>query len=73
MESSALDPSLPGVRILQSWIREKLQLSLELNDGRRFDGILRWQDSEFFALERSDSNHPTLINRRAVAVIRQLG
>ena len=73
MEATPLDPSLPGVRLLQSWIREKLQLSLELNDGRRFDGILRWQDSEFFALERSDSNQTTLINRRAVAVIRQLG
>jgi len=73
VEATPLDPSLPGVRLLQSWIREKLQLSLELNDGRRFDGILRWQDSEFFALERSDSNQTTLINRRAVAVIRQLG
>ncbi len=73
MEATPLDPSLPGVRLLQSWIREKLQLSLELNDGRRFDGILRWQDSEFFALERSDPNQTTLINRRAVAVIRQLG
>ncbi len=73
MEATPLDPSLPGVRLLQAWIREKLQLSMELIDGRRFDGILRWQDSEFFALERTDSNQPTLINRKAVALIRQLG
>ena len=27
METSPLDPSLPGVRLLQSWIREQLPLT----------------------------------------------
>ena len=40
MESTGFDPSLPGIRLIQSWIREQRVLGIELNDGRRLDGCL---------------------------------
>ena len=72
MESTGFDPSLPGIRLIQSWIREQRVLGIELNDGRRLDGCLAWQDPQYFALQREDSNDPVLINRMAVLTIRPL-
>ncbi|MCH2565873.1 MAG: hypothetical protein MKZ93_04635 [Prochlorococcus sp. ALOHA_A2.0_51] len=73
METPPLNPSLPGIRLIQSWIRDEIPLSLELADGLRFEGRLLWQDPEFLALERPGSSQPVLINRRAVLIIRPLG
>ena len=73
METHPLNPSLPGIRLIQSWVRDEIPLSLELADGLRFEGRLLWQDPEFLALERPGSNQPVLINRRAVLIIRPLG
>ena len=73
MESSPLDPSLPGVRLIQSWIRDKSPISVDVIGAERIEGRLVWQDSEFLAIERSPGNHPTLVNRRQVCVIRSLG
>ena len=42
MEPSSFDPSLPSIRLLQTWIRERKILSLELTDGRRLIGMLIW-------------------------------
>ena len=72
MESSPLDPSLPGVRLLQSWIRDKSPISVDVIGAERIEGRLVWQDSEFLAIERSPGNRPTLVNRRQVCVIRSL-
>ena len=72
MESTGFDPSLPGIRLIQSWIREQRILGIELNDGRRLDGRLTWQDPQFFALQREESSEPLLINRLAVLTIRPL-
>ena len=72
MDSSGFDPSLPGIRLIQSWIREQRILGIELNDGRRLDGRLTWQDPQFFALQREESSEPLLINRLAVLTIRPL-
>jgi host factor-I protein len=58
--------------LIQSWIREQRVLGIELNDGRRMDGRLAWQDPQFFALQRDESNDPVLINRLAVLTIRPL-
>ena len=73
MESTGFDPSLPGIRLIQSWIREQRVLGIELNDGRRLDGCLAWQDRQYFALQREDSNDPVLINRLAVLTISPFG
>ena len=72
MESPSIDPSLPGVRQLQAWIREHTPLHVQLMDGTRLGGALHWQDPEFLAV-RPDAESPLiLVGRKAVAVIRPL-
>jgi len=73
MESTSFDPSLPGVRLLQDWLRQGRVLRVELNDGQCLEGSLRWQDPEFLALNRADSDQPVLLSRRAIALFRTLG
>ncbi len=73
METSPLDPSLPGVRLLQAWIREQLPISVDVIGSERIEGRLIWQDPEFLAIERHASARPTLVNRRQISVIRSLG
>ena len=73
METSPLDPSLPGVRLLQSWIREQLPLSIGVVGQEPIEGHLIWQDPEFLAIERAGTSRPVLINRRQISVIRSLG
>ena len=73
METAPLDPSLPGVRLLQSWIREQLAISVDVIGSERIEGRLIWQDPEFLAIERSPATRPTLISRRQISVIRALG
>ena len=73
MEHSPLDPSLPGVRLLQSWIREQSPISVDVIGAERVEGRLLWQDSEFLAIERSLGSRPTLVSRRQISVIRSLG
>ena len=73
METSPLDPSLPGMRLLQTWIREQSPISVEVIEAERVEGRLIWQDSEFLAIERSAGSRPTLVSRRQVCVIRSLG
>ena len=73
METSPLDPSLPGVRLLQSWIREQLPVSIAVVGQESIEGRLIWQDPEFLAIERVGARRPVLINRRQISVIRSLG
>ena len=73
METSPLDPSLTGVRLLQSWIREQLPLSIAVVGQVPIEGLLIWQDPEFLAIERVGASRPVLINRRQISVIRSLG
>ena len=73
METSPLDPSLPGVRFLQSWIREQRPLSIAVVGQEPIEGHLIWQDPEFLAIERAGASRPVLINRRQISVIRSLG
>ncbi|QNI73499.1 hypothetical protein [Synechococcus sp. NOUM97013] len=72
MDAAGFDPTLPGFRLIQSWMREKRVLSIELVDGRRLDGRLDWQDPEYLALRRDESIDPILIARRAVITVRPL-
>ena len=72
MEPSSFDPSLPSIRLLQTWIRERKILSLELADGHRLIGVLIWKDQLCLALQPSDSDDPVLINRAAMLLVRPL-
>jgi host factor-I protein len=72
MEPSSFDPSLPSIRLLQTWIREQKILSLELTDGRRLIGVLIWQDHHCLALKPSDTDDPVLISRAAMLLVRPL-
>ena len=72
IETASLDPSLPGVRMLQNWIREGLAVSIAILDQERIEGRLIWQDPEFLALERLGSTRPVLIARRHITLIRSI-
>ena len=73
IETSPLDPSLPGVRLLQSWIRDQLPLGIAVVGKETIEGRLIWQDPEFLAIERVGNSRPVLINLRQISVIRSLG
>ena len=62
-----------GVRLLQSWIREQLPLSIAVVGQEPIEGRLIWQDPEFLAIERAGASRPVLINRRQISMIRSLG
>ncbi len=70
MEITTLDSSLPGVRQLQHWIRDRNQLELLLVGSVEVTGALLWQDPEFLALRGEHEGDPVLINRRMVMRIR---
>lgn len=72
METLPLDPSLPGVRQLQTWIRQRSRLRIDLGPGQALEGVLQWQDPEFLAL-RTAAPQLILINRRSVLVIQVVG
>ena len=72
METTPLNTSLPGVRLLQLWIRKKIPVSLSLINTELLDGEILWQDSEFIALQPSNQRGPVLINRQQISTIRPL-
>ena len=73
METSPLDPSLPGVRLLQTWIREHLPLNIGVVGQDPVVGLLIRQDPEFLTIERAGAIRPVLINRHQISVGRSLG
>lgn len=64
-----LDTSLPGVRLLQQWIRQRRQLQILLSGGRELQGRLLWQDPEFLALLAPGRERPDLLSRAHVQLI----
>ena len=68
-----MNPSLPGVRLLQSWIRDRRLLSIDVIGQERLEGRLVWQDSEFLALEIDLAAGLTLVSRHQICVIRLIG
>ncbi|AHF63653.1 hypothetical protein Syncc8109_1286 [Synechococcus sp. WH 8109] len=73
METSPLDPSLPGVRLLQTWIRKQLTPSVGVVGQEPLEGRPIWQDPEFLGIEWAAEIRPVLINRRQISVILSLG
>ena len=68
----SLDTSQPSVRHIQGLIRQKIPVALRLLDGHELEGVLLWQDLDQFALDPGEGRSLSLINRRAVAVLRSL-
>ena len=71
--SPTLDTAQPGIRHIQELIRQESPLAIRMNDGMEYEGVLRWQDLQYFALDPGDSRPRLLINRHQVSVLRALG
>ena len=69
---SDLDTSQPGVRQIQTWIRGRANLAVQLRDGSALNGTPRWIDSDFIALQQQPGEELVLISRSAIALIRAL-
>lgn len=66
---AGFDPSQPGIRCLQQWIRRRTRLRIELAGGGQVQGVAAWVDGEFLALQGEAGEEPVLVNRRAIALI----
>jgi host factor-I protein len=67
-----LDTSQPGIRQIQAWIRSRALLSIQLLDGTKLEGVVRWVDCDYLALQPEQDSEPVLLNRHAVALLRAL-
>jgi host factor-I protein len=67
-----LDTSQPGIRQIQAWIRSRALLSVQLLDGTRLEGVVRWVDCDYLALQPEQDSEPVLLNRQAIALLRAL-
>jgi hypothetical protein len=67
-----LDTSQPGIRQIQAWIRSRALLSVQLLDGTRLEGVVRWVDCDYLALQPEQDREPVLLNRQAIALLRAL-
>ena len=71
--SSGLNTSLPSFRFVQELIRSASVVSLVTTTGQSYEGQIKWQDDNFFALQQAGGSEMVLIGRFSVAVIRALG
>ena len=67
-----LDTSQPGIRQIQAWIRSRALLSIQLLDGTKLEGVVRWVDCDYLALQPEQDSEPVLLNRQAIALLRAL-
>ncbi|TAF55725.1 MAG: RNA-binding protein hfq [Oscillatoriales cyanobacterium] len=66
--SSEFDTSLPSIRLLQRYVKEKTTITLRLNDGSTLSGKLLWIDPIFLCLlDASEKN--ILVRRDSIALI----
>ena len=66
------DTSQPGIRQLQSWIRARANLAVQLIEGSTVSGVPRWVDLDYLALQPEHGGEVVLVNRQAIAMIRVL-
>lgn len=66
--SSEFDTSLPSIRLLQRYVKEKAAIDLRLNDGSTLSGKLLWIDPIFLCvLDAAEKN--ILVRRDSIATI----
>ena len=70
--AAPFDPSQPGIRQLQSWIRSRTNLAVQLLDGTNLTGVPRWVDADYLALDPTGGTELVLVNRHAIALLRAL-
>jgi host factor-I protein len=70
--SPTLDTAQPGIRHIQDLIRREAPVALLVSHGQEYEGILRWQDLQYFALDTGEGRPLMLINRHHVCLLRAL-
>jgi hypothetical protein len=68
----ALDTTQPSIRHIQDLIRERTTVAIQMVEGSEFEGVLRWQDLQYFGLQQGEDRPLTLLNRNCVSVVRVL-
>jgi host factor-I protein len=68
-----LDTAQPSIRHIQDLIRREAPVAIRMADGQELEGLLRWQDLQYFALDPGEGRPLVLINRHVVSVLRPLG
>jgi|LakMenEpi03Aug12_release.lakeMendotaPanAssembly.Ray.scaffolds.fasta_scaffold3907890_1 host factor-I protein len=66
--SSEFDTSLPSIRLLQRYVKEKTAITLRLDDGSTLSGTLLWIDPIFLCILDASANN-ILVNRASIALI----
>jgi host factor-I protein len=67
-----LDTSLPSVRHIQTLIRNRTVVSVQLSTGVMLEGHIRWQDNNFIALHQDEQRPLVLLNLNAIALLKAL-
>lgn len=70
--SPTLDTAQPSIRHIQELIRRKAPVALLVSGGPEYEGVLLWQDLQYFALDPGESRPLILINRNSICVLRAL-
>ena len=65
-----LDTSQPGIRQIHGWIRDRRTVSIDLVSGDPINGVVRWVDLQFLAVEPAVGGELIMINRDAIVLIR---
>jgi host factor-I protein len=68
-----LDTAQPSIRHIQDLIRREAPVAIRMADGQELEGLVRWQDLQYFALDPGEGRPLVLINRHLVSVLRPLG
>jgi host factor-I protein len=66
--SSEFDTSLPSIRLMQSYVKEKAAIDLRLNDGSTLSGRLLWIDPNFLCVVDA-SEKQILVRRNSIATL----
>lgn len=70
--TNTLDTTQPGVRHIQSLIRQRTPVSLTLLGGEEVEGVILWQDLSYLAVSQGEGRPLTLLNRSALLLLRAL-
>jgi len=66
--SSEFDTSLPSIRLMQRYVKEKTKVELRLNDSSVLAGTLLWMDPIFLYVEDAVGKQ-TLVRRESIATL----
>lgn len=70
--ATTLDTTQPGIRHIQTLIRNRTPVSVVVHGGLEIEGLIQWQDLSYLAI-RQEGRPVTLVNRGAITILRALG